>query len=110
MTDAMADAMNAALRHMLGEEARWRFFQSKNGPLFIWTVEPFHFRYGKDDMAEGKYESVVFVPIGPGSRSGKARRWVRDESTASLHALRKDAKARALRLYRAWQETGKIDA
>jgi len=101
---------NAIARHIFGEEARWRYFQSKNGPLFVWTVEPFNLIYFKDDVAQGKYESVVYVPIGPGSRSGKAKRWVRDESTASLHALRKDAKARALRLYRTWQETGKIDA
>jgi hypothetical protein len=88
---------------MMPQEARWCYFQKKRGPMFVWTVEPFKTRYG-DAKADGKYESVVYVPYGKGSRSGKAEHWKRDESTASLHALRKDAKARALRLYREWEE------
>lgn len=90
------------LHRLLPREVRHRYFQKRNGPMFIWTVEPFNLR-DKEDKANGKYESVVYVPYGKGSRTGKATRWQRDESTASLHALRKDAKARALRLYRKWE-------
>lgn len=93
----------AYLDRMMPQEARWRYFQKKRGPMFVWTVEPFRTRYG-DPKADGKYESVVYVPRGPGSRSGKATKWERDESTATLHALRKDAKARALKLYLEWEE------
>jgi len=88
------------LQRLLPQEARWRYFQKERGPMFVWTVEPFKTRYG--GKADGKYESVVYVPYGPGLRSGKATRWKRDEDTASLHALRKDAKARALRLFHEW--------
>jgi hypothetical protein len=90
------------LNRLLPREARWRYFQKGNGPMFIWTVEPFSTRYGS--KADGKYESVVYVPYGPGSRSGKATRWKRDPDSASLHVLRRDAKARALRLYREWAQ------
>ncbi len=94
--------LRAYMDRLMPQEARWRYFQKGHGPMFVWTVEPFHTRYGSN--ADGKYESVVYVPYGPGSRSGKAERWKRDENTASLHVLRKDAKARALRLYNEWME------
>ena len=98
------DAVRRALQRLLPNEARSRYFQSRNGPAFFWTVEPFNLR-DKTDVAQGKYESVVYRPCGPGSRTGNATRWERDESTASLHALRRDAKARALKLYREWEES-----
>ncbi len=85
------------IRSMMPKEARSNYFQSADGTMFLWTVEPFNL-VRKDQLAQGKYESVVYRPYGPGSRSGKASRWKRDESTASLHTLRRDAKARALRL------------
>lgn len=103
MTTQVEDTLRQYLDRMMPQEARWRYFQKKNGPMFVWTVEPFKTRYG-DPKADGKYESVVYVPYGPGSRSGKATKWRRDESTATLHVLRKDAKARALKLYREWEE------
>jgi hypothetical protein len=106
MSTQVEDALQQYLHRP--QEARWRYFQRGRGPMFVWwTVEPFRRRYG-DSKADGKYESVVYVPYGRGSRSGRAENWRRDESTATLHALRKDAKARALRLYQAWlaeQET-----
>lgn len=91
------------LDRMMPKTARWCYFQKGRGPMFVWTVEPFNTRYG-DARADGKYESVVYVPYGPGSRSGKGENWKRDESTTMLHTLRKDAKARALKLYREWEE------
>ena len=101
-TNSVEDALRPYLERLMPQEARWRYFQKKRGPMFVWTVEPFRTRYGS--KADGKYESVVYVPYGKGSRSGRAENWRRDEETASLHALRKDAKARALRLYREWEE------
>jgi hypothetical protein len=101
--EQVEDRLRDYLHRLMPKEARSRYFQKRNGPMFFWTVEPFNLR-NPDDIAQGKYESVVYVPYGPGSRSGKATRWKRDESTAMLHALRKDAKARALRLYREWLE------
>jgi hypothetical protein len=69
--------------------------------MFVWTVEPYHLRYG--GAAEGKYESRVYVPYGPGSRSGNATRWKLADGSESLHDLRRDAKARALRMFEAYQ-------
>lgn len=98
----MSEVAALIARH-LPREARWRYFQRHGGPLFVWTVESFKLP-DPDDSANGKYESVVYRPRGRGSRSGNAQKWERDESTASLHALRKDAKARALRLFEEWLE------
>lgn len=61
--------------------------------MFSWTTERF----------EGLYASFVHVPAGQGSRSGKAREWIMDEDSISTHKLRKDAKARAVRLFKAWE-------
>ena len=71
---------------------RFRYFQKRNGPMFSWTVE----------KVEGRYASFVHIPVGSGSRSGKAENWELVEESIRDHALRKDAKARALRLYQAW--------
>lgn len=75
---------------------RFRYFQKGNGPMFSWTVERF------DDGDLALYASFVHVPVGPGSRSGKAQEWRMVEESISGHELRKDAKARALSLYEAW--------
>lgn len=91
------------LRRMYGREARWTYWQQGNGPMFVYTTEPYNLRYGKDDVAQGKYESVVYMPYGPGSRSGKGRRWKAMPESRSYHALRRDAKARAWKLYQAWK-------
>jgi hypothetical protein len=103
----LSEDIEAKLRTLLHrfapQEARWRYFQRGRGPMFVWTVEPFNLR-NPDHPANGKYESVVYLPFGRGSRSGKASEWKRDEDSASLHALRRDAKARALRLFREWEE------
>lgn len=95
------DRTNEIMRGLLPREARWRYFQKHNGPMFVWTVEPFNLRYG--GVGQGKYESVVYKPYGPGSRKGRGTRWKRDESTSSLHILRRDAKDRAWRLFKEWE-------
>ncbi len=91
------------IRERLPREARYRYFQKGNGPMFVWTVEPFNTAFG-DAVADGKYESVVYRPVGRGSRTGDGSQFKRDEKTASLHVLRRDAKTRALGLYTEWLE------
>lgn len=71
---------------------RFRYFQKGNGPMFSWTTERF----------DGLYASFVHIPTGKGSRSDKAVHWVMVDESLSAHELRKDAKARALRLYEEW--------
>lgn len=66
---------------------RFRYFQKRNGPMFSWTTEKF----------QGRYASFVHVP------EGQDWFWL-DEDSISSHKLRKDAKARALKLYNAWLE------
>lgn len=92
--------LNAALAAYGGREPRYRYWQQHaGGAMFFWTVE----RYDDDAGHEhaGLYVSGVYVPVGPGSRSGKARTFKLAGDSVSGHRLRKDAKARALRLYRA---------
>jgi hypothetical protein len=94
-------------RHM-PRQARWAYWQKGSGPMFVYNTERIHSPYS--GAAEGKFESLVAVPVGKGSRSGKAERWQVLDDSRSLHDLRKDAKARAYRLYQHWLETGEVDA
>lgn len=96
-------AFEERIRAMMPKQARSNYFQTGGGPMFVWSVEPFNL-YDHDDVAQGKYESVVYRPYGKGARSGKATRFKRDEASASLHVLRRDAKARALRLFNEWKD------
>jgi hypothetical protein len=91
--------MNEHFAQMFGREPRYRYFQHQGGAMFGWYVE------APTEGAEhgGRYCSFVYVPIGPGSRSGTATRFKYVQEAESWHALRKDAKARALRLYRAYK-------
>jgi len=104
--DQLTSRMREALAEFYGREPRWRYFQRNGGPMFVWTVEPFG-SGGLFDAPEpqrvGRYASVVYEPVGRGSRSGKATMFRLAEDSESLHQLRRDAKARALRLFRAWQ-------
>jgi hypothetical protein len=110
MSESHEDWLTAQLRERLnelyGREPRWRYFQRDGGPMFAWTVEPFGtgglFDEG-DPTRTGRYASFVYEPIGRGSRSGTATTFRLAEHSESLHELRRDAKARALRLSRAWQ-------
>jgi hypothetical protein len=102
MTDVSPDLirrLNAAIAATLGRAPRWRYFQHAGGPMCFWTVE----RYDDDADHEhaGLYVSGVYEPYGPGSRSGKALTFRIAPGSESGHRLRKDAKARALRLHRA---------
>ena len=93
--------LNAMLAELQGREPRWRYFQARGGPMFFWTVE----RYDADAGHEhaGRYVSGAYEPVGPGARSGRAGAFRLAPDSLSAHALRRDAKARALRLLRAWQ-------
>lgn len=89
------DAINRRIGEaFFGRMPAYRYFQKKGGPMFCWTTA----------KEEGeKYASFVYRPTGKGARSGQATRFQLVESGSWKiveHAKRKDAKARALRLYR----------
>jgi hypothetical protein len=93
--------LNAALRRMGWTQPRYRYFESTDGWMFGWTVEKV-----EDDNGREGYQSFVYQPKGPGSRSGKVgkrglRMILKREVT---HSTRKAAKARALRMVRARNE------
>jgi hypothetical protein len=98
-----------AISRLLPKEARWAYWQKGAGPMFVYNTERLNLP-NPADVGHGRFESAVFVPYGPGSRSGKAKRWKVLEGSSSLHDLRKDAKARAWRLYQHWLKTGEIEA
>jgi hypothetical protein len=89
MLDARTE-IQGYLDRMYPRPPRFRYFQKGRGAMFCWTTE----------RVEGMYGSLVLRPVGAGSRSGKAEEWVCDEDSISSHKLRKDAKARALKLYK----------
>lgn len=103
---ATTDEIAQAISRLLPREARWAYFQKGAGPMFVYNTERIKTMYGSP--ADGKFESCVFVPYGPGSRSGKATRWKELEGSRSAHDLRKDAKARAYRLFTEWAEEGTL--
>lgn len=98
-TDEVRARIEARLRAeglwpVQSDPLRFRYFQKQSGPMFCWTVEK--------DTAEderGWYYSFLYKPKGKGSRSNRAERWDLDWSTMRRHRKRKDAKARALKLY-----------
>src|SRR5262245_51583445 len=99
-------AAEYALR-LFGPEARWTYWQDGRGPMFVYNTERIRTRFGR--APDAKFESAVFVPVGPGSRSGKAKQWKELAGSRSAHELRRDAKDRAYRLYKAWKETGRVE-
>lgn len=70
--------------------------------MFFWTVE--RYDADADTRFAGMYVSGAYQPTGAGSRSGRARTWQLVNDSLGGHELRKDAKARAQRLYRAWRD------
>jgi hypothetical protein len=89
------DRIRERLEEFYGRPPRFRYFPTPdNGPRFFWTVET------ANHNGQERYISGVFKPIGKGSRSGDATTWQIDPDLTSGHRLRKDAKARALRLRR----------
>ena len=77
----------------LNPQTRYRYFETKDGWMFGWTVEK-----GWDDDERHGYQSFVYQPKGKGSQSGKATRWVL--TRVVTHSTRRAAKARALKLFR----------
>ena len=96
-----------AISRLLPREARWAYWQQNGGPMFVYNTERVKTQYGSP--VDGQFESCVFVPYGPGSKSGKAMNWKELEGSRSAHVLRRDAKARAWRLYQGWLATGKVE-
>lgn len=86
-------AIRAVLDYISPRQPRYRYFESPDGTMFIWTTEK---------MGDGKYASAIYQPTGSGSRSGKATTWRKVREVH--HATRRAAKARALALYRKYEE------
>jgi hypothetical protein len=103
----MEERVYERIRRFMPRTARWAYWQDGRGPMFVYNTERLMLA-DESDPANGRFESCVFVPYGPGSRSGKGSRWQELEGSRSAHDLRRDAKGRAYRLYLAWQETGKV--
>lgn len=91
LDDKILERLNAdpVLQELFGTRvARYRYWETPDGWQFHYTVET---------LADGKYASAVYRPIGKGSRSGKATRLT---VSRELHsATRRGAKARAYRMY-----------
>lgn len=85
---------------VFGPQPRTSYFRppasERNGPMFGWLTSPL----------EGRWGSFVHVPKGKGSRSNNAELWVLDERLTAIHDTRREAKERALRLYRAYYKHG----
>jgi hypothetical protein len=101
---------------------KYRYFQKGQGHMYCWTTEAGEHdpcghcegcgevvgewdtepcpKCGGSGLGKGWYASFVYRAVGKGSRSGKATRWELDDDSLVKHRKRKDAKARALRLYR----------
>jgi len=92
--DAVERELGRYLERMFGKQARFRYWQTGDGPMFVYTVEPYNLRYPEGQVAQGRYESVVYMPRG----KGRARQWIAVPESRSYHVLRKDAKARAWKL------------
>lgn len=120
----VAERIEARLREqgLLPEEPPpWRYFQRGQGPMYAWTIEADEhdscaycegegYVVGEFDLepcpkcegdgkGKGWYFSFVYIPVGKGSRSGKAEEWRFQDSSLRRHRKRKDAKARAEKLY-----------
>ncbi|HEX7246408.1 MAG TPA: hypothetical protein VF245_12685 [Solirubrobacterales bacterium] len=91
----VSERINQYMREtgLISTPPSYRYFQKGNGNMYCWTTE-------KAEDEKGWYASFVYRAKGKGSRTGKATRWEFDEKTMVKHRKRKDAKARALRLYK----------
>jgi hypothetical protein len=99
-----------------------RYYQHGDGNMYCWTVEKGEYDECEECSGQGEvvgewdtetcpacggngyvggwYASFTYRAKGKGARSNKASRWIFDEKTLRKHRKRKDAKARALKLYR----------
>lgn len=91
MSADLQDLIRQAMARVSGREPSYRYYQTDDGAMFIWTTER---------MGDGKFASAIFRPYGPGSRSGKRNvtRWRTQREVH--HRTRRAAKARAYSLYR----------
>lgn len=72
---------------VVGREPQYAYFETRQH-RFHWTTER---------MGDGKYAAIEYRPVGPGARTGKARRW---KLVREVHFnTRAKAKARALKWY-----------
>lgn len=94
----VSERLNQYMREtgMISTAPAYRYFQKGNGNMYCWTTEKADIT---DDDPRGWYASFVYRAVGKGSRSGEAVQWKPDVKTMVRHRKRKDAKARALRLY-----------
>jgi hypothetical protein len=82
--------IRALLASFTPREPRYRYWQTPDGTMFLYTTEKF---------SDGKYGSAIMAPYGKGSRSGKKNVTAWKPTREVHHATRKAAKARALKLY-----------
>jgi hypothetical protein len=80
--------LNDALAGLLPRDPRYAYWETNDGWQFLYTTE----RGG-----DGKFWSAVLVPHGRGARSGNPSYWRTRREVH--HRLRRQAKARAYRLY-----------
>lgn len=86
----ISEEFRAALQRIIGRDPRYRYWETPDGWQFVYSTER---------MGDGKFASAQYMPVGKGSRSGRAevtRLVVRRELH---HGTRRAAKARAYRLY-----------
>jgi hypothetical protein len=62
--EAVRQAVEPALRVLFDRQPRYRYWTDPSGWRFCWTTER---------MGDGKFAAFIYKPVGPGSRSGKAR-------------------------------------
>lgn len=82
--------LNEALARLAPRDPRYRYWQTADGRMFLYTTERF---------SDGKFGSAVLVPVGKGARSGKGKVTTWRTTREVHHATRKAAKARAYRLF-----------
>lgn len=108
-TRAAIERQNRILDRILGaaygRAPRWQRFRVPRGaPWFFWTLEPYDEDGDPNGRFGGRYVSGVYMPIGKGSRSGKASTWMLQEDSLSGARTKREARARALRLLNRWRD------
>jgi hypothetical protein len=103
----LGQQMAAAVHSALGEEAYLDLFATRWGtaPHQMWRCKD-GWRVGyttgrvshaRHEPYNGKFAAFAYRPVGPGSRSGKAKEWKMDYFRS--YSRRKAARARAEQLY-----------
>lgn len=72
-------------------------FKGNSGFVYTYFTKDWkEYCYTTRPCIEGWFYSWIYVPLGAGARSGKAKRWAM--KNLQCHRKRKDAKSRALRM------------